>query len=33
MAFKLYQGEMVTSRLESDNLKSLADIGKGSYIS
>ncbi|MDP2103821.1 MAG: VWA domain-containing protein [Candidatus Gracilibacteria bacterium] len=31
--YKLFGGEMVTSGLESDNLKSLADIGKGSYIS
>ncbi|EKD29869.1 MAG: hypothetical protein ACD_78C00234G0001, partial [uncultured bacterium (gcode 4)] len=31
--YKLFGGEMVTSHLEPDNLKSLADIGKGSYIS
>lgn len=33
VTFKLFDGEMVTSRLEPDTLKSLAKIGKGSYIS
>lgn len=33
VTFKLFDGEMITSRLEPDTLKSLAKIGKGSYIS